>query len=54
MPGWSEDITGVREFDKLPKTAQDYVLEIEQHIQCPIRYVSVGPERASLIDRGVA
>lgn len=53
VPGWSEDITGVREFDQLPKTAQDYVLEIERLIQCRIRYVSVGPERESLIDRGM-
>lgn len=52
VPGWSEDITGVREFDKLPAAAQKYVLEIERLIKCRIRYVSVGPERASLIDRG--
>ena len=52
MPGWKEDITGVRKFDDLPQTAQDYVLEIEKRIECRIRYVSVGPERESLIDRG--
>ena len=47
-------ITGVREFSALPKTAQDYVLRIEKLIHCRIRYVSVGPERESLIDRGMA
>ncbi len=52
MPGWDEDITGVRTFDALPKAAQDYVLAIEQYTQCRIRYVSVGPEREALIDRG--
>ena len=52
VPGWSEDISGVREFADLPKTAQDYVLEIERLIECRIRYVSVGPEREALIDRG--
>jgi len=52
VPGWSEDISGVREFSDLPKTAQDYVLEIERLIECRIRYVSVGPEREALIDRG--
>ncbi len=51
MPGWDEDITGVREFSKLPRTAQDYVLEIEKAIECPIPYVSVGPERDALILR---
>lgn len=53
MPGWDEDITGVRTFEGLPQAARDYVLEIERQIQCRIRYVSVGPERESLIDRGV-
>jgi len=52
MPGWDEDIRGVRRFEDLPKTAQDYVLEIERLIQCRLRYVSVGPEREALIDRG--
>ena len=51
MPGWEEDITGVRHFDDLPATARDYVLEIERRIECPIRFVSVGPEREALIDR---
>ena len=51
MPGWDEDITGVREFDALPRTAQDYVLAIEKAIGCPIKFVSVGPEREALIVR---
>lgn len=51
MPGWDEDITGVREFNALPKTAQAYILEIEKHIKCPVRFVSVGPEREALIVR---
>ena len=54
VPGWQENITGVRDFDGLPRTAQNYVLEIEKQIGCWIRYVSVGPERESLIDRGEA
>jgi adenylosuccinate synthase len=52
MPGWSEDITRVRTFTDLPETARNYVIEIERQIECPIRYVSVGPEREALIDRG--
>jgi len=50
--GWSEDISGVREFSALPEAAQKYVLRIEELVQCRIRYVSVGPEREALIDRG--
>lgn len=54
MAGWAEDISGVRAFDELPATAQEYVLAIEALIHCRIRFVSVGPERESLIDRGPA
>jgi adenylosuccinate synthase len=52
MPGWSEDISGVRRFSDLPDAARAYVERIEELIDCPIRYVSVGPEREALIDRG--
>lgn len=51
MPGWNEDVTGVRVFGDLPQSAQDYVIEIERLIGCKIRYVSVGPEREALIVR---
>ena len=51
VPGWQTDISGVRSWDDLPKAARDYVLLIEDRIRCPIRYISVGPERGSLIVR---
>ncbi len=49
IDGWSEDITKCRKFDELPKNAQNYVSKIEELIGYGIRYVSVGPERESLI-----
>lgn len=49
--GWKEDISNIREFDKLPIKAQEYVLFIEKEIGCHIGYVSVGPERDSIIVR---
>ena len=51
VDGWKCDISGVRQWDDLPKAAQDYVLMIEEAIGCPITYVSVGPERESIILR---
>ena len=51
LPGWGVDISGVRRFEDLPKEAQDYVLYIEEKIGCYIKYVSVGPERDSIIIR---
>ncbi len=51
MPGWKEDISGVREFSRLPAAAREYVETIERLVGRKIRYVSVGPERDSLIIR---
>ena len=51
VEGWQCDISGVRRWEDLPKAAQDYVLMIEEAIECPITFVSVGPERDSLIIR---
>ena len=49
--GWNCDISGVRRWEDLPKAAQEYVTYIEKQIGCPITYVSVGPERDSIIIR---
>ncbi len=49
--GWKTDISSVRRWEDLPKSAQDYVLFIEKEIGCPITYVSVGPERERIIVR---
>ena len=51
IPGWQMDISAARKWEDLPKAAQDYVLLIERAIGCPINYVSVGPERDSIIIR---
>lgn len=49
--GWKCDISSVRTWDDLPKQAQEYVTFIEKAIGCPITYVSIGPERDSIILR---
>ncbi len=51
MPGWKCDIRGIKEFDKLPKEAQDYVNFIEKEIGVRISYVSNGPKREEIIKR---
>jgi adenylosuccinate synthase len=45
LPGWTEDITGVRNFDDLPKACQDYVEFLEQQMGVPFERISVGPGR---------
>ncbi len=51
LDGWNCDISSVRKFEDLPVAAQNYVKYIEERIECPITYVSVGPERESIILR---
>jgi hypothetical protein len=45
LEGWHCDISGVRRWEDLPEAAQRYVEAVEDAVGCPIRYVSVGPER---------
>ncbi|MGI6721279.1 MAG: adenylosuccinate synthase [Anaerovoracaceae bacterium] len=51
LKGWKSDITGIREFDKLPKECQEYVDTIEREIGFPITMVSNGPNRDDIIKR---
>jgi len=46
MPGWDEDITGVRNYDDLPAKAKDYIKRIEDFTGIEPVIVSVGPDRA--------
>ena len=49
MDGWNEDISKCRNFNDLPSAARNYINKIEELIGYRISYVSVGPERESLI-----
>ena len=51
MDGWGCDISGVRRWEDLPEAARRYVRYIEDAVGAPITYVSVGPERDSIILR---
>lgn len=52
VKGWKTDISGIRKWEDLPEEAKSYVQLIERSIRCPIKWVSVGPERESIIVRG--
>lgn len=51
LPGFKQNIRGIKEFDKLPKEAQDYVLFIEKELGTKISMVSNGPKREEIIYR---
>lgn len=52
MPGWQEDITGIRRFEDLPQAAQDYIRRIEQLTEVSAALIAVGPGREQTIARG--
>lgn len=49
LPGWTEDITGVRSLHELPKEAQHYIERITQLTGIPLTIFSVGPGRDQTI-----
>jgi len=49
LPGWQEDISDCRRFDKLPAAARRYVEAVEKAIERPVGFISVGPERMQTI-----
>lgn len=51
VPGWKCDVTGIRNWEDLPKACQEYVNEIERQIGFPITLVSNGPGRDDIIRR---
>ncbi|MFH1216317.1 MAG: adenylosuccinate synthase [Pseudomonadota bacterium] len=49
IPGWDDDISGVRSVDDLPGKARDYVKRIEDLTETPAMLLSVGPDRAETL-----
>ncbi len=50
LPGWTEDITGVRSFEELPVNAQNYLKAIEEHTGVKVSQFSIGPDREQTVD----
>ena len=49
FPGWNEDTSKIRTFDKLPPNASSYLTFISDFLNTPISIISVGPKRDQLI-----
>jgi adenylosuccinate synthase len=50
FPGWDSSLGEVRAWEDLPQVARAYLLRIEELAGVPIRLVSVGPERAQVVE----
>lgn len=49
LPGWTEDISGVRTYEALPENTRAYLKRIEELTETPIDIISVGPGREETI-----
>ena len=50
LPGWGCDISGCKKVGDLPAAAVNYIRYIEKAVRCPVKYVSVGPERDEYVE----
>jgi adenylosuccinate synthase len=51
LPGWKSNISNARSWGALPPEARRYVERIEELIQVPIRWISVGAHRSAVLVR---
>jgi len=51
LPGWKEDISGIKDYIGLPENLRNYVEFIEKRTGIPVTIVSVSPDRNSTIFR---
>jgi len=49
LAGWKQDITGIKNWTDLPANARRYVETIQELLELPVAYVSVGPDREQTI-----
>ena len=49
MKGWNSDLTPMRNESELPQELKDYIAFIEEQLEIPVTYVSVGPDRTQTI-----
>lgn len=47
--GWKSDISGIREYEKLPENCRKYLERLEELLGVPVSIVSVGPDREQTI-----
>jgi len=51
LEGWRMSTYGIKNWENLPKKAQEYIIFVETLIQKKISIISTGPERTETIDR---
>lgn len=49
LPGWSDDISSIKELNNFPKNVKNYLKRVEELTGASIHIISVGPERNQTI-----
>jgi adenylosuccinate synthase len=49
LPGWTDDIRGVRRYPDLPAATRKYLKRVEELVGVPLQIISVGPDREETI-----
>lgn len=47
--GWEEDVSSIREYEKLPHNCKKYLERLEELLEVPVSIISVGPDREQTI-----
>lgn len=50
IDGWNEDLTGIRSKDEVPAKLESYIDYLEKHLEVPIKFLSVGPDRVQTLE----
>ncbi len=49
LPGWSENLRGVRRFEDLPAATRGYIARIESLVEAPVTLAGIGPDRSQTL-----
>lgn len=49
LPGWQEDITKITTEEEIPQALKSYISYLQDKLNVPIRYLSVGPDRVQTL-----
>lgn len=50
IEGWNQDLTGIRTQEEIPAKLQSYITYLEKHLEVPIKFLSVGPDRVQTLE----
>lgn len=51
LPGWKQDIRGVKTYEELPENCRKYIEFIEKELEVPVTLISNGPGRNDIIKK---